>query len=305
MFGVGVPFFPASVNDLAAVEDALRRGDDVVVRFGRTAAYPTPVLGAVNQLCAEYGGRVRVQFYDHSAGGGFSGSVLRHLPAVEDLAIVGMGRASDLRALWELPDLRWLDLGVQKLSDPDLLASDNLRQLVSLEISQWGGSRPLDLAPIGDMAALEMLRLAKPVRNVEALTRLPELKTLWLHGVQVDPLLDYVAAIPGLRQLMVMSGTRTDLEGMQHPSVEKLHVQDVRGLVRLDVTGFPNLADLSVHFQARLTDLACSGANARLARVVVLRCARLARFRGLRELPALQNLAVAECPVTAEELLAG
>jgi hypothetical protein len=177
--------------------------------------------------------------------------------------------------------------------------------LVSLEILKWGGSRSLDLAPVGDMVGLETLRLAKPARNVDALTRLSGLRTLWLHGVPAEPSLDYVAGIRGLRQLQLMSGTRTHLDDLRHPAVERLHVQDVRGLERLAVTAFPSVEYRSVHFQARLTDLECSRANAQLARIEVLRCVRLARFRGLRDLPALTHLAVVECPVTAEQLRAG
>lgn len=164
------PFFPKSVDDIAAVEDCLRRGGEVVVRFDRPAAYPPPVLAVVNRLCEAYGWRVGVQFYDHAASGGFDGATLRQLPAVADLAIVSMRQASDLRSLWELPRLERLDLSVKNLGDPDLLAGGNLRQLVGLEISQWGGSRPLDLAPVGDMVGLETLRLTKPARNVDALT---------------------------------------------------------------------------------------------------------------------------------------
>ncbi len=143
------------------------------------------------------------------------------------------------------------------------------------------------------------------MRNVEALARLPRLKSLYLHLVQKDAPLDSLAGIPALHELLIMSGSRPDLAELRHPTLKKLHIQDVRGLTRFDTTPFPGLDEFSMHFQAQVTDLACSSANAILKKIVVLRCVRLARFHGLRELPSLEHFAVVECPVNEEQLRNG
>ncbi len=292
--------------DFAEMEKWLSSDDghDVTVQFMDPPPYAPEILAAVNQLCVKYGEKVRVSFQWHNMDGSFKGAELRQLPDLASLSMMSERPVTEIRNLWELPRLRRLNLVVKGLNDPDLLRGDNLQQLVSLEISKWG-TKPLDLAPIAGMTQLEMLRLARPMRNVEALARLPRLKSLYLHLVQQGAPLDSLANIANLHELLIMSGTRTDLAELRHPTLKKLHIQDVRGLIRFDTTPFPALDEFSMHFQAQVTDLACSSANATLKQIVVLHCIRLARFHGLRELPSLGHFAVVECPVNAEQLRNG
>jgi hypothetical protein len=149
---------------------------------------------------------------------------------------------------------------------------------------------------------MEMLRLARPIRNLSAVAQLPRLKSLYLHLVQEDSPLDCLAAIPHLEELFIMGGTRAELGDLSHSTLRKLHIQDVRGLKRFVTTPFPAVEEFSMHFQAQVTDLACSSANANLKRIVVLHCIRLERFDGLKELPSLEHLAIVECPVSAEQV---
>jgi hypothetical protein len=255
----------------------------------------------VNQLCGKYGDKVQVNFQWGNIDRSFTGIELRQLPDLVSLLICCERPVAEIRCIWELPALRNLKLHIKKLNDPDLLKGGNLQQLTSLEISQWG-TRPLDLAPIAGMTQLEMLRLARPVRNVAALSGLTRLKSLYLHLVQQDASLDSLAAIPELHELLIMSGNRTDLAELSHPTLKKLHIQDVRGLTRFDIAPFPGLEEFSMHFQAQVTDLECSSLNSKLKRITVLRCIRLARFHGLRELPSLEHFAVVECPVDEDQL---
>lgn len=252
-------------------------------------------------IAGKYGDKVQVKFQWDNLDGSFRGNELRLLPYLVSLVIASERPIAEIRSIWELPLLRQLSLHVKRLSDPDLLRGDNLKQLKSLEISECG-ARPLDLAPIADMNQLELLRLSKPVRNVASLVRLPRLNSLYLHHVQKDAPLNNLSAIPELSELFIMSGSRSDLADLSHRTLKKLHIQDVRGLTRFDVTPFPELQEFSMHFQAQVTDLACSSANANLKRIVVLRCVRLTQFHGARELPLLEHFAVVECPVTAEQL---
>lgn len=294
----------STLADVAEIEKWLSDGGDAIVQFMRPPPYAPEILAAVNQLCGRYGGKVIVSFQWENMNGAFTGTELRQLPDVVSLSICCERPVSAIRCIWELPLLRHLTLNVKRLNDPDLLRGENLQQLISLEISQWG-TRPLDLAPIAGMTQLELLRLAKPARSVDALARLERLKSLYLHLVQPEVPLDSLAGIPGLPELLIMSGSRTDLAELSHPTLKKLHIQDVRGLTRFDTTPFPQLEEFSMHFQAQVTDLACSSANAKLKRIVVLHCVRLARFQGLRELPSLEHFAVAECPVDEAELRKG
>lgn len=303
---MGRRFSDIKLTDVAEIEKWLS-GDslhDVIVMFTCRPPYAPEILAAVNQLCGRYGDKVQVNFQATNLDGSFTGTELRQLPNLVSLLIMSERPVTEIRCIWELPALRHLNLHIKKLNDPDLLRGDNLQQLTSLEISQWG-TRPLDLAPLAGMTQLEMLRLARPMRNVEALARLPRLKSLYLHLVQKDAPLDSLAGIPELHELLIMSGNRPDLAELRHPTLKKLHIQDVRGLTRFDTTPFPGLDEFSMHFQAQVTDLACSSANAILKKIVVLRCVRLARFHGLRELPSLEHFAVVECPVNEEQLRNG
>ena len=303
---MGRLFHHMTPADFAEMEKWLS-GDgchDVTVQFTNPPPYAPEILAAVNQLCGKFGDKVQVNFQWENMDGSFKGTELRQLPDLASLCISCERPVADIRCIWELPKLRHLRLSVKRLNDPELLCGDNLQQLVSLEISQWG-TRALDLAPIAGMTQLEMLRLARPTRNVAALTQLPRLKSLYLHLVQKDAPLDSLAGIQELQELLIMSGSRPDLAELKHPTLKKLHIQDVRGLTQFDITPFPGLEEFSLHFQAQVTDLACSSANAKLKRIVVLHCSRLARFHGLRELPSLEHFAVVECPVNEDQLRNG
>ena len=303
---MGMRFHHMAPTDLAEMEKWLSGDDghDVTVQFMNPPPYAPEILAAVNQLCGRYGDKVQVNFQWENMNGSFTGTELRQLPDLVSLLIMSEKPVAEIRCIWELPKIRHLSLCIKRLNDPDLLRGENLQQLTSLEISQWG-TRPLDLAPIAGMTHLEMLRLARPVRNVEALARLPRLKSLYLHLVQQGAPLDSLADIANLHELLIMSGNRTDLAELRHPTLKKLHIQDVRGLTRFDTTPFPGLEEFSMHFQAQVTDLACSSANVNLKRIVVLRCIRFARFHGLRELPSLEHFAVVECPVNEDQLRNG
>ena len=303
---MGRSFHHMTPTDFAEMEKWLSSDEchDVIVQFMDRPPYGAEILAAVNQLCGRYGDKVRVSFQWENMDGSFNGTELRQLPNLGSLAILTERPVAEIRCIWELPKIRHLSLGVKRLNDSDLLRGENLQQLVSLQISQWG-TRPLDLAPIARMTQLEMLRLARPMRNVEALSRLPRLKSLYLHLLQQDAPLDSLADIAELQELLIMSGNRTDLVELRHPTLKNLHIQGVRGLTRFDTNPFPGLEEFSMHFQAQVTDLTCSSANANLKRIVVLHCIRLARFHGLRDLPSLEHFAVVECPVNDEQLRNG
>lgn len=303
---MGRPFNSTTPADFAEMENWLSSDacHDVNVQFTKPPPYAPEILAAVNQLCGRYGDKVHVSFQWENMDGSFQGTELRHLPDLVSLSICCERPVAEVRCIGELPKLRRLDLNIKRLNDPELLRGENLQQLTSLEIIKWG-TKPLDLAPIADMTQLEMLRLARPMRNVEALARLPRLKSLYLHLVQQGAPLDSLADIANLHELLIMSGNRTDLAELRHPTLEKLHIQDVRGLTRFDTTPFPGLEEFSMHFQAQVTDLACSSTNAKLKRIEVLHCIRLARFHGLRELPSLEHFAVVDCPVKENQLRNG
>jgi hypothetical protein len=294
-------FDKITLAELAELEEWLSAGNDALVQFGSRPPYSSEYLASVDRLCATYGEKLQVVFKWENMDGAFKGTELRQLPHLAALSIVCHKPVAEIRCLWELPELRQLFLGIKGLNDPDVLSGDNLQQLTSLEILQWG-TRALDLAPIAGMTQLETLRLAKPVRNFDALTKLSRLKTLSLHLIRPETSLECLAEISALCELNIMSGSRPELSDMRHATLKKLHIQYDRGLTQFDTTPFPRLEEFSMHFQAQVTDLACSSVNAQLKRIVVLHCKKLARFRGLNELPALEHFAIAECPVIGDEL---
>lgn len=298
---MGPRFYMLNLDKMAEIEKWLSEGNHAFLHFNHAPPYGPEVLAGVNQLCRKFGDKVQVIFQWSNLNGDFTGIELRQLPDLVNLLITSERPLAEIRCIWELPALRHLNLVVKRLNDTELLRGENLQQLKSLEISQWG-NRPLDLAPVAAMSQLEMLRLTRPMLNIEALTHLPRLKSMYLHLVQQGSPLEHLTGVAGLHELLIMSGNCTDLSRLRHPTIKKLHIQDVRGLTRFDTAPFPGLEEFSMHFQAQVTDLACSSANARLKQIRILRCIRLARFHGLQELPSLEHFAVVECPVNEEQL---
>ncbi len=137
---MGRRFHHHTPTDFAEMEKWLSGDDghDVTVQFTNPPPYAPEILTAVNQLCGKYGDKVDVSFQWANMDGSFTGTELRQLPNLVSLLIMSERPVAEIRCIWELPALRRLDLSIKRLNDPELLRGDNMQQLVSLEISQWG-----------------------------------------------------------------------------------------------------------------------------------------------------------------------
>ena len=82
-----------------------------------TETYTPSLLAAVGLLAARFGDLLEVRFYGHQQGS-FNCATLEKLPAVTNLSIDCLPRASNVEALAQLTNLRRLSLGIEELSDP-------------------------------------------------------------------------------------------------------------------------------------------------------------------------------------------
>ena len=82
-----------------------------------------------------FGDLLEVRFYGHHQGS-FDCAILEKLPAVTNLSIDCLPRASNVEALAQLTNLRRLSLGIEELSDPNVLAYPNLRGLRDLTVGE-------------------------------------------------------------------------------------------------------------------------------------------------------------------------
>lgn len=287
---------PDSLDEWKEIEKLLADGEKVIVQFSKPEQYPPPTMQRLEKLCQQHGPRVIVRFWHHAQG--FSGKTLLQLPSLAAV-ILDCGDQTQprgLKELWNLPRLRVLHFGFDKLADADtdLLHGPNLRELVELGV---GPSRKenVDLAPIGGMKHLQKLFISKQHKNIASLASLPKLTELSLN-VKNTVSLTFVPTLKKLRELSLILGGRENLDEAAHPGLEVLEVCRVRGLSRLIPADFPKLKRLKIEEQAQLESLEFTEKNSSLVRIKIDNCKTLASIAGLKTLPKLAELILWNSP---------
>lgn len=287
---------PDDPDDWKEIEKLLGDGDEVIVQFSKPEQYPAARMKRLEELCQQHGARVIVRFWYHVKG--FSGKTLQQLPSLAALTVdcLGQVQPKDLKEIWNLPLLRSLDFGIDKLAetDTDLLHGPNLRALEKLGVGP-SPKENVDLAPLAQMKNLRELFLSKQQKNIAAIGELPKLRSLGLN-VKNTVALDFVPRLKTLRELRLILGGRENLDEAAHPGLETLELTRVRGLSRLTPADFPKLKRLTIEEQAQLASLEFSAKNAALARIKIDNCKTLASVAGLKSLPMLEELIVWNSP---------
>jgi hypothetical protein len=287
---------PDSPDEWKEIEKLLADGDEVIVQFSKPKQYPAPRMKRLEELCQGYGPRVIVRFWYHVKG--FSGKTLQKLPSVAALVVdcLGQVQPKELKEIWNLPKLRVLHFGIDKLADADtdLLHGPNLRELEELGVGP-SPKETVDLAPIGQMKNLRELFISKQQKNIAAIAALPKLQSLGLN-VKNTVSLDFVPKLKKLRELSLILGGRENLDEAAHPGLEVLEVCRVRGLSRLNPADFPKLKRLKIEEQAQITSLSFTAKNAALQRIKIDNCKTLASVAGLKSLPKLEEFILWNSP---------
>jgi len=291
-----------TVAELCNVEQRLAAGEAHVVQFS-DVTYTPRLLAEVDSLAASFGDLLEVRFYGHQSGS-FDCEVLEKIPAVTNLSLDCLLRASNIEVLAQLAHLRRLSLGVEELDATNVLAYPNLRSLRDLTVGETK-TKAFDLAPLEGFSELENLRICGQTRGIQALTAIRSLKRLWLNRIGKATRLDFLSELHNLQTLGLLLGGRGSVAEIEMPRLVELDICRVQGLTDLgDLARFRGLASLRVDEQARLEGIAFSHANAALRSVYLLHCKSLRTLSGLETLPRLEELRIWSPVLDRQELLA-
>ncbi len=176
-----------------------------------------------------------------------------------------------------------------------LVALDGLRFLPDdlLELTLGATAKKLDLAPIGRFTHLRVLSLERQQRGIEVISRLTNLRALWMSQITL-PGLELLESLEHLRSLVLTLGGTSNLDALPRlRSVEHLDVWNVRALADLTAIGrMPNLWWLRLGALARVVALPDFAEAARLERLEIENLSSLHDFRPLLSAPALKHVAL-------------
>ncbi|GLS06016.1 hypothetical protein GCM10007860_31810 [Chitiniphilus shinanonensis] len=277
---------PKILSPMEVVATCRQRGQ-LVVQFSARHAYNPATLQALNEACKIAENCLQVRFFGHD-GTPFDASVLRHLPDASDVAVDCLSMIVHEEEIGLLPKLKRLRLGVFKLSRPDFLHTIDVGRLEQLSLAE-NHKRNIDLSPLARCGSLTELFIQGHSKGIEVLAALPCLRKLTLSCYAKKHPLNFIEAIPNLRELTLLLGGRENLNDLSSTTIEMLQIVRVRGLSTLgDLSRLPSLAALSIEDQLQLLKLdLCS---AKLLRLRLRNCKRLAEISGLEAQDRLQEL---------------
>ncbi|AZC27424.1 hypothetical protein [Pseudomonas sessilinigenes] len=252
----------------------------VIIQWHSVEQYDCQLLEQIDALCARYGERITVRFYNHYSSRGFDGRTLLALPNVHSLSLDGLETLDHFQAIGSLHQLRELALEVFRADMPGLLALPNLERLHSLRLSLEQGPA-IDLAPIARMLELHCLHINPKGHGLEILRQCPSISALSLHRLPAKTTLGMVADMSGLRSLSVAFSSREQMPELHSPYVRELEIRRVRGLNRLDLDSFPQLDVLKIEDQAQLSRLDLGGAP-QLRKMSLINLKTLGELSGLK-----------------------
>ncbi|KTC34162.1 hypothetical protein AO265_41630 [Pseudomonas sp. ABAC61] len=252
----------------------------VIVQWHSVEQYDCQLLEQIDALCARYGQRITVRFYNHYSSRSFDGRTLLALPNVHSLSLDGLETLDHFQAIGSLHQLRELALEVFRADLPGLLALPNLERLHSLRLCLDQGPA-IDLAPLAHMPELHSLHLSPQGHDLEILPQCPSISTLSLHRLPANTTLGMVADMSGLRSLSVAFSSREQMPELHSTCVRELEIMRVRGLERLDLDGFPQLEVLKIEDQAQLRRLDLAGLE-RLHQLSLINLKTLRELSGLK-----------------------
>lgn len=288
--------FGEALIDRAEVAAMIAEGIDPMVQFA-APDYSPQQLAQINALCEEFGAAFQVRFYGHY-GSHFDAAVLEHLPAVRSLAVDC--RIENASALGRLTQLQELSFGSTDFDQPDFLATLDLSGMERLYLNETKKNN-FDLAPLQAAKNLQFLYLEGHHRNIASLSNLPVLASLVLRSIGKKQGLDWIEAMPALRQLELVLGGREHIDDLSHRHLQLLQVIWVKGLASLgDLSRFPALTALRVEDLAQLRRLDLS--SARLQRLSLTNCRQLSELAGLDLQTGLEELFVSQTPLPLDEL---
>ncbi|KQS49605.1 hypothetical protein [Sphingomonas sp. Leaf198] len=268
---------PIAIDPGELAEACAKRGQ-LVVQFGRPDAYTPAKLSLLNEACRLAPDSLQVRFYGHYQGA-FDATMLRHLPEVRDLGVDCLTKILQEEEVGKLPHLKRLIFGVFEFDQPDFLQTIELHKLERLVLIE-NRKRNIDLHPLSKCESLRDLFINGHSKGIHAIAGLPRLRKLSLGAYAKTHPLDFVGAIPSLKELTLVLGGRLHIDDMSSTTLEMLQILRVRGLSTLgDLSRFSLLSALRVEDQLQLVEVDLNGAN--LERLWLANCKMLVELPGL------------------------
>ncbi|MGI4866097.1 MAG: hypothetical protein ACRYFZ_19390 [Janthinobacterium lividum] len=234
--------------DTELIESELSLGKEVIIQFA-DVTYTNEILGEINALCSKCDENLCIRFYGHYSKT-FDCKILRRIPNVKCLYTDCLTSVKNLHILTELENLKILSIGVFEITDPEILGSNNFRNLTELIIAETK-TQALNLGHLEQIKKLRSLRIGGHTKNIEAIGNLAELESLSLNSVKKVPV-TFINKLKALKSLEFLLGGRCDLNEIEENEIERLDIIWVRGFNDLScISNFPKLRELrDVNFDA-------------------------------------------------------
>lgn len=290
---------PESLEFERIEAEALGTGSPPRIQFSRPAACTPPVLESLDQCCRRFGARVVVRFFNfHNEE--FDAEILRRLPSVRALYI-DVKQARNLEFFGLLEHLEEFGIGVHEGDYPQILQQPGIHAVKRLVLIN-NRRNNVDLAPLAFFSNLAELTLCTHARHIEVLERLASLQRLALNQMSKSVRFPWIQSMSGLRDLTILLGSRSDINEVSHDHLERLRVDRVRGLEKINLAAFPVLSHFHLEDQLKVHSLDLSPLHASLQSMTVWNCKSLEHLLGIGTMSALRFLWIGGTNVNPEEL---
>lgn len=289
------------VIDEAQIAAELDRGRSLRIQFSDPKAYNPSIFAQVNACCERFGNKITVRFFGHYKDE-LDGEVLKQLPAVRML-IIQVTRARNIEAAGELEHLEEFGIGVFEGDYPRILEEPGIQRVRSLILIDTRRNN-VDLAPLSSFANLNELIVCAHARNIDVLGGLHTVRRLSLNQIKKTVRLPWVRSMAGLRDLTILLGGRTDIDEVMHDGLERLRVDRVRGVERIDLGAFPALSKFHMEDQLHVPGLELSPVRSTLRSMTIWNCKNFKYLRGIEKMTGLEFLWVGKTKVQPEPMIA-
>lgn len=214
---------------------------------------------------------------------------------VRNLIVESSAEILNLDALYELHNLRSLCIMAPRVSDKNFLQRlpSDLKSL-DLNIS----SKAFDLKNLSRFTDLEILSLHKCNKNLEAVSKLAQLRALKLHGITPGSYAE-INNLPKLERLSISGGNTADLSELYgNANITRLYLFRLAKLDSLSILAeLPNLQIAEIGQLAHVEKLP-ELSNSKLEHLCFENMKGLLDFTALEDVPHIKTVTETVCPST-------
>lgn len=227
--------------------------------------------------------------------------MLEQIPELRSL-IVDVHAATNLEALRGLTRLEDLGIGVFEQNNTNVLEFENLFSLRRLTLLPTRKSN-VNLAPLEFYRHLEDLTLCGHGRNINVLAKMSTVRKLGLSGIRGRVRLDSVRAMEGLESLWMVLGGRSSTEEFANPGIERLRIDRVRAMGRIDLSGFPRVVQLCLEDQIGIGALDLLPLKDSLRRLQIFNLSTLEELQGFEKLARVEAIWLGQTKIDPERMI--